>query len=261
STVNRTLSAVTGFYEYQARNGSKVAKSLLVQTRSGQGGYKSFLAGIAPNRARGRVGRLAAPQRLPRTLTLTQVAAILAAQARFRDRLLFALMFETGMRIGQVLGLRHEDVITWEERIEIVPRDDNANRARGKGGYGSIPIARDLIQLHHEYMHREYGAIDSDYVFINLWGGTVGRPMNYASVVDIVDRTRAKVGFPFTCHMLRHTWATLAARDGVPIEVISNVLTHRSIETTSGTYIHRSAEDLRRALEAAGVYERVRDLV
>jgi hypothetical protein len=62
------------------------------------------------------------------------VQAILGAQQRLRDRFLFALRFETEMRVGQALGLRHEDVVSWERRIEIRSRDDNANGARGKGG-------------------------------------------------------------------------------------------------------------------------------
>ena len=104
------------------------------------------------------------------------------------------------MRIGQALGLRHSDVVAHERRIEIVPREDNANGARGKGGRGSVPITAELVRLHADYMHEEYGELDSDYVFVNLWGGRIGRPMSYANVVEIVRRTRRRVGFHFTAH-------------------------------------------------------------
>jgi integrase len=50
-------------------------------------------------------------------LSVEQVAAILAAQTRLRDRFLFALLAGTGMRIGQALGLRHCDVV-WAERVD-----------------------------------------------------------------------------------------------------------------------------------------------
>ena len=63
-------------------------------------------------------GRLPERRNLPRVLSLSQVEAILRAQRRLRDRFLFALLFQTGMRVGQALGLRHEDVVTWERRIE-----------------------------------------------------------------------------------------------------------------------------------------------
>ena len=107
------------------------------------------------------------------------------------------------MRIGQALGLRHEDFVTHERRIEIVPREDNANGARGKLGEGSVPVSGELVRCYSDYMHEEYGDLDSDYVFVNLWGGQVGRAMTYPNVVDIVARTRARVGFHFTAHMLR----------------------------------------------------------
>lgn len=253
STVNRMLTAVFGFYDFHARHGVEVAKVLIDQTRSGRGTYKPFLHGIARAKSRGRVGRLREGRRLPATLTLEQVAAIIAAQHRLRDRFLFGLLFGTGMRIGQALGLRHEDFVTQERRVEIVARADNANGARGKGGEGSVPVSGELVRCYSDYMHGEYGDLDSDYVFVNLWGGQVGAAMSYANVVDIVDRTRRRVGFHFTAHMLRHTYATLARRGGVPMEVISRLLTHSSLQTTSDIYVHSTAEDLRGELERAGV--------
>ena len=114
SSVNRTLSAVFGFYEFHARDGVSVARELVARGRSGSGSYKPFLHGIAKSSPRGRIGRLGEVERLPRSLTVEQVQAILDAQRRLRDRFLFALLFETGMRVGQALGLRHEDVVSGE---------------------------------------------------------------------------------------------------------------------------------------------------
>lgn len=252
-TVNRMLTAVFGFYDFHARHGVEFAKVLMDQTRSGRGSYKPFLHGIARAQPRGRVGRLREGRRLPATLTLAQVETVIRAQQRLRDRFLFALLFGTGMRIGQALGLRHEDFVTQERRIEIVAREDNANGARGKRGQGSVPVSGELVRCYSDYMHDEYGDLDSDYVFVNLWGGRVGRAMTYANVNEIVTRTRARVGFHFTAHMLRHTYATLARRGGVPMEVISTLLTHTSVQTTTDIYVHSTAEDLRGELEQAGV--------
>jgi len=68
---------------------------------------------------RGRLVRLPERQRLPRTLSLEQVAAVIDCQQWLRDRFLFALLASTGMRVGKALWLRHEDVVSWERRIEI----------------------------------------------------------------------------------------------------------------------------------------------
>lgn len=261
ATVNRMLCSVSGFYEYHARNGVEFARELCEERRSGRGGYRPFLHGIARSGGRGRVGRLREERRLPRTLALERVAAIIAAQERYRDRFLFALLALTGMRVGQALGLRHEDFVSHERRIELVSRDDNANGARGKGAWGCVAIGKELVRLHSDYMHEEYGELDSDYVFVNLWGGRVGRPMTYDTVSELVLRTRGRVGFHFTPHMLRHTYATLATRHGVPLEVVSKLLCHRSSETTSAIYLHPSAEDLRAELERRGVLAALSELV
>jgi len=61
--------------------------------------------------------------------------------------------------------------------------------------------------------------------------------------------------------MLRHTYATLATRHGVPIEVVSRLLLHRSVQTTSEVYLHPTAEDLRLELERAGVLASLRELL
>ena len=257
-TVNRMLTAVFGFYEFHARNGVEVAKALVDRARSGRGSYKPFLHGIAASKPRGRAGRLREQRRLPATLSLEQVAAVIHDQSRLRDRFLFALLFGTGMRVGQALGLRHEDFVTHERRIEIVPREDNTNGARGKQGRGSVPVTGELVRCYSDFMHVEYGELDSDYVFVNLWGGQVGRAMSYANVNEIVCRTRARLGFHFTAHMFRHTYATLARRGGVPVEIVSKLLTHASTQTTSEIYVHSSPQDLRVELERAGVMHTLR---
>jgi integrase/recombinase XerD len=257
STVNRVLTAVFGFYEFHARHGVEVARALVDERRMGRGNFKPFLHGIAPSRPRGRVGRLRQERRVPATLSVGQVAAILAAQTRLRDRFLFALLAGTGMRVGQALGLRHSDVVSHERRIEIVAREDNANGARGKRGRGWVPITSELVRLHSDYMHIEYGDLDSDYVFVNLWGGRIGHAMRYPAVDDIVRRTRRRAGFHFTPHQLRHTYATVARRGGVPVEIVSKLLCHRSVQTTSDIYLHASPVDLRAELERAGVLERL----
>jgi len=85
--------------------------------------------------------------------------------------------------------------------------------------------------------------------------------MNAATVAAVVRRTRVRVGFDFTPHMLRHTYVTLAMRGKVPLEIVSRLVTHGSIETTSSTYLHATVEDLRDALTAAGMMQTLGDLL
>lgn len=80
------------------------------------------------------------------------------------------------------------------------------------------------MRLYSDYMH-EYGELDSDYVFVNLWVGRIGRPLCYPTVHQLVARIRALTGIDFTAHMLRHTHATGLIRRGVPIEIVARLLT------------------------------------
>lgn len=175
---------------------------------------------------------------------------------RLRDRrLLFALLFATGMRIGEALGLRHEDWAAAERTVEVIARvNDNGARAKA-GRQRTIPISAELVRLYADYLHGEYGDLDSDYVFVNLWGGARGQPLSYAAVYDLFKRLRRRTGLDFDPHWLRHTYATGLLRAGTPVEVISTLLGHASVTTTSQVYGHLNVEDARGALEQAGWFD------
>ena len=63
---------------------------------------------------------------------MEEVQRLLDACHHLRDRFLLALLYETGMRVGQALGLRHEDFVSQQRRVRIVPRDNNPDSARAK---------------------------------------------------------------------------------------------------------------------------------
>jgi len=168
-----------------------------------------------------------------------------------------SLLAETGMRIGQALGLRHSDFVSRKLEVHIVPRTDNVNRARAKvRTVAVIPVSTPLVRLYSEYMHVEYAETDSDYVFVNLFSGRVGEPMSYPTVHRLIGRIGAATGISFNAHMLRHTHATEMVRQGVPIEVVARLLTHGSSTTTSQTYVHLDAADIKDALLRAGVWKK-----
>jgi integrase/recombinase XerD len=256
TTVNRHLAAVFGLYDFHARRGVRVAGELVDWRRAGRGSYKPFLEGVGGRSRRGprRPVRLRPSRHLPETLTAEQVAVLLGACEHLRDRFLIALLAETAMRIGQALGLRHADVVSRERTVRIVPRADNANGARAKcRDQHEIPVSAGLVRLYTEYLFDEYGDVDSDYVFVNLFAPPVGSPLRYSAVAGLVCRLRARTGIDFRLHMLRHSAASEMIRAGVPIEVVSKMLTHANIATTSQTYVHLGVEDLRAELTKAGV--------
>lgn len=156
------------------------------------------------------------------------------------------------MRIGEALGLRHSDISAAEREVTVCRRD-NANGARAKSVTArTVPVGAELIRLYADYLHAEYGDLDSDYVFVNLWGRPHGRPLTYAAVYDLVRRLRRGTGIDFDPHWLRHTAATRLLRDGVGIELVATLLGHSSVATTSAIYGHLTVEDARRVMEQAG---------
>jgi len=254
STVNRKLSALAAFYAHQARQGADVGELLTTWQLPGRrGGWKPFLHHLSKGMAQpGRAIALKAPGKLPRVLTVAEAQAILDACDRLRDRFLLAVLWDAGVRIGEALGLRHEDISAAEQSVTIVPRV-NDNRARSKSReQRTVPVGAQIIRLYADYLHGEYGDLDSDYVFVNLWAGRAGQALSYPAVYDLVLRLRRRTGLDFDPHWFRHSAATRMLRDGVPVEVVSKILGHSSVTTTMAVYGHLTAEDARRALEAAG---------
>jgi len=257
STVNRKLSALASFYEFHARHGVDVAR-LLTRWRPGRrgGSWKPFLAHLGARPERQQTVGLRRERRAPRELGAMEMKGLIEGCPRLRDRFLLSLLAGTGLRVGEALGLRHEDIDA--RRCEIAVRQRlNANGARAKTWSREVPVDAGLIRLYSDYLHDEYGTLDCDYVFVNLWGKPVGSPMTYASVYRLVRRLRADTGIEFSPHLFRHSYATDLLRRGVPPEVVQKLLGHASISTTIDTYSHLGAEDARRALVAAGVLSEV----
>jgi site-specific recombinase XerD len=254
ATVNRKLSAISAFYEFHQRHGVNLGDLLTSWQRRGTrgGSWRPLLAHLGTRPERSKRIRLRVERRIPDTLDAEQVAAIVAGCDRLRDQFLFTLLAGCGLRIGEALGLRHSDIDAAVRLVSVVPRR-NSNRARAKGGGGrQVPVPARVIRLYADYLHAEYGDLDSDYVFVNLWSGPIGCPLTYQSVYDLVSRIRKRTEITFGPHSFRHTYATELLRRGVAIEVVAHLLGHASIATTSDVYAHLKIEDARRALVAAG---------
>ncbi|MFE0654714.1 tyrosine-type recombinase/integrase [Streptomyces sp. NPDC059534] len=257
SSVNRKLAALSSFCEFHARHGVPLGDLMVTMRPAGRRGrgssYKPFLEHIAKSRPqKARTIRLRQPRRRPVVLSAGEAQAVLDGCDHLRDRLLFALLLDTGLRIGEALGLRHEDIALAERQVSVIPRL-NANRVRAKAGRSrEVPASVELMRLYADYLNREYGALDSDYVFVNLWGRPHGRPLTYSAVYDLVERLRRHTGIDFEPHQFRHTYATWLLRKGAGMESVKELLGHASITTTMDTYGHLTVEDARRTLEAAG---------
>src|SRR5208283_813972 len=104
ATVNRKLAALAAFYAYQARNGADVGELLTTWQAGGRrnGGFKQFLHHVSSGRPQARrTIALKVPKKLPRVVTAAEMQAILDACEHLRDRLLLAILWDAGVRVGE----------------------------------------------------------------------------------------------------------------------------------------------------------------
>lgn len=263
ATIDQILSAVHTFYDFHMRLKTVPDLPLYRLLSAPSRRYKPFLYGIAKlNPIRSRVVKVQREQHQVKSLTHAQVQALIDACAHVRDRFLVSLLYDTGMRIGQALGLRHEDIQIEDQAIRIVPRDDNTNGARAKTREAyTIPASTQVLELYVRYLIDDLRALEADaipdYVFVNLWDGEVGKPMTYQAVRSLFRRLSHACGVDVMPHLLRHTRATHWIRDdALPLATVSQLLGHASIETTHATYVHLTVQDLRDALNGKGAESR-----
>lgn len=234
STINRKLTAISRFYSFHAATGVDLGDiSVYLNPTRRQLEWRQFRHYIT----NGEPGWHKDTRHKPVLVTAPQMQAILDNSTRLRDRFLWTLLADTGIRIGEALGLRHHDLSVENRQLTVVRRINNANRAVARSlEPRSIPISGKTLRLYTAYLNDELGEINSDYIFINLWNGVVGSPWTYSAVYDLVTRLRRAIGFEFDPHSLRHTYAVRLLRLGTPMETVSELLGHTSVATTAAIY-------------------------
>lgn len=180
-----------------------------------------------------------------------QVLDLIKSCSLLRDAFLVTLLYNTGMRIGEALGLRHADIDLSERVIWIVPRHDNQNGARAKSKKTrGIPVLDYIINMYEDYMTSvEYEpAFDTgtEYVFCNVQRGTIGKALSqsYAENLKIYLQKRAKIQFSW--HQFRHTHASEAIADGYGLLEVADRLGHASPQTTLDFYKHLFSSEVRK---------------
>ncbi len=249
-TINHALTTVNSFYEFHERLGTtEGVKAYGVGGKRGSK-YKPFLHHISKGKlAKTRLLKVKEPLTLPGCLSDEQVKTLINACNRIRDKFLICLLYETGMRIGEALGLRHEDMVTGgKNEIHLKKRWDNFNQARAKGEDRIIHVNKELMRFYSDYLIEEYPEdVDCDYVFVSIWSHQLesGTPLKYSAVDSLFRRLGKKTGIHATAHLLRHTHATNLIKAGWKMSYVQKRLGHSDIQTTVNTYVHLLDDDLK----------------
>ncbi len=251
-TINHCLTVVCGFYEFHEHLGTlEGIDAHRYQPQAGSK-YKSFLHHISKGKeVKTRLLKVKEPKTFPGCLTPEEVNTLVEACSNLRDKFLIRLLYETGLRIGEALGLRHEDMITGNNnQIKVIPRYNNENYTRAKSGTErTIHVSKELMQWYSAYLIDEYPEdIDCDFVFVAIKAPSrqemIGSPITYRTVDNLFRRLIKKTGIKVNPHLLRHTHATELIRSGWDMSYVQRRLGHADIQTTVNTYVHLTDEDL-----------------
>jgi integrase/recombinase XerD len=196
---------------------------------------------------------------LPKALSEEETTRLLGSvvgtgPAFLRDRALLEVLYGTGARVSEVVGLNLGDVIEAVESSELP-----LIRLYGKGAKERVvPLGRLAREALAEWLSGQGRPLlqpvkwarrsDADAVFLNSRGGRLSR----VGVFGVVKKYAKRVGLSekVSPHVLRHSCATHMLARGADIRVVQELLGHASLATTQ-RYTKVSPEHLRRAYEGA----------
>lgn len=263
-TCNRVLACISTFYEFLITAGRYGGRENPMVKREDTSAmrvparYRPPLVTSAQQRPIRRVLRLKTTEPLPRPIPDDIYVQLLEQMTKLRDRALVELMWEGGLRPGEVLGLQFEDIEYGHRRITVRTRNTHPRGARQKSRRDRVVDLyedRGLPALNRYVMLERPQDADSPYVF--LVGGRGVRshdPLSYDALFRMFTRAalRAGVRSPWlTPHSLRHTHATRMTEFGMRELTLSARLGHATPESTrvyTRISDHEVLEDYQRAL-------------
>jgi integrase/recombinase XerD len=232
TSAARTIVAVRGFHKFAVQDGLAVADPA------------SAVKPPTPTK------------RLPKALPLSDVEAILEAAGApdtvlaLRDRALLEVLYGTGARISEAVGLDIDDLDTVDQTVLL----------RGKGGKERlVPVGGFALTAVSHYLTRARPDLvgsgkGGPALFLNSRGGRLSRQSAWAVLVKAAER--AGITTAVSPHTLRHSFATHLLDGGADVRVVQELLGHASVTTTQ-IYTLVTVDNLREVFATA--HPRARD--
>lgn len=157
-----------------------------------------------------------------------------------RDRLILELLYDTGVRRSELVGIRETD-IDYDAMVIKVTGKRNKQRL--------IPFAEGLknLMLAYKRVRDEQGAERSEWLF----AGKGGCPLSTAVVYNVVRKYLSNIPMlaKRSPHVLRHSFATSMLNNGAELTAVKDLLGHSSLASTS-VYTHTTFEELKKVYHA-----------
>lgn len=174
---------------------------------------------------------------------------VLAATRGRRDHALYAVALSSGLRIGELLGLRWRDVELEERQLRVRSQMQSGRISPLKQTWHrrSITLSAWLVtvlEAHADLLRERRRAAGGRWVERDLVFPTErGTPQRASNTWAAWQRLQRKLGLePTKFHNLRHTAASLALQAGVPLWKVSKMLGHRDVAITFRVYSHLTPE-------------------
>ena len=258
NTVNTIMTAVEVFYDYLNRHvdySIKLSERLKRQMLGSRRGFKDFLYHINKDKLfNKKILKLKIAKSRPKTLPKKDIALLMDACTNFRDDFLLHLLWESGIRIGEVLALWLEDFEIDARRIHIRDRGELINLAEIKTVCSprTLDISADLMNMYLDYITKFHtDEVDTNHVFIKISGKNRYQPLEYGDVASLFKRLSEKTGVRVNPHMFRHTHLNSLRKLGWEPEKIQKRAGHANYQTTVREYYHVTDEEIREAWEKA----------
>ena len=181
-----------------------------------------------------------------KTLTAEQLQSFLREAKESGVYEMYYIELATGLRRGELLGLKWEDINLTTGIIHVRRQVARINGEiveaplKTKNSYRTVSIGEDAVGILIQQKEKSH----SEYVFSSPAGG----PISPDSVLHMLHRVLKRAGLPMVrFHDLRHTFATLALQNGVDVKTVSGMLGHFSADFTLDTYAHVTTQAQRQA--------------
>jgi integrase/recombinase XerD len=208
SSAARTLVAVRGFHRFLALEGETTADPA---------------GGVAPPTA---------PKRLPKAISIHDVERLLAAAsvgettAALRDRALLEVLYGSGARISEAVGLDVDDIDLEQGSVRLFGKGGK-ERVVPLGSYAREAVTAYTVRARPSMALKGIG---TPALFLNQRGGRLTRQSAWAVIHRAAER--ADLGAKVSPHTLRHSFATHLLDGGADVRVVQELLGHASVTTT-----------------------------
>jgi len=178
------------------------------------------------------------PKRIARTYSEEQLKTVLQVVVQKpRDRAIFELFLDSGIRLSELTSLKVEDVDLVMSTVRVMGKGGKERRS-----YFSAATACTL----NDYIEQRPTARSCQNI---LFLTADGKPLTNQGVQSLMQRIGKAASLPvrLTPHNLRHTYATLCLKNGSNLEYIRITLGHTDVKTTSDAYLAATQSDVAQA--------------